>query len=282
MKLTKYMKKMGFNDKKIPNIEKCSSNFDEKMPFLVINCIKHKDRFYKFKKNAEKINLKFCRIDCVNGMNYSESNINNMFKKKLIKNTDFINQIEVSINISHINCWLKLLNSSYDNVLVCEDDILFKNDFKKKINLILNSLKDNNKKFDLLYLWNGNWFNTKSSLKKILKINEDLIIKQETENFNAGAVCYIISRNMILNLLNKILPIKMPIDIFMGRFSKNMKIYTLYHKYDKINEKEISPLFKSGTWDDKVYYDNDTQSTQDYELRNLKEIIKNYKKISKK
>jgi GR25 family glycosyltransferase involved in LPS biosynthesis len=275
MILTKFMKKIGFDDTKIPNIDKYSSNFDEKIPFLVINCAIHKDRLNKFKKNAQKLNLKFYRIDCVNGMNYTDSKINNMFKNNLIKNTYFINQIEVSINISHINCWLKILNSSYDYGLICEDDILFKNNFKKNMNLILNNLKDNNKIFDLLYLWNGNWWNTKTSLKNILKINKDLIIKQETQLFNAGAVCYIISRNMILKLLNKILPIKNPIDIFIGTFYKNMKIYTLY------NKKDISPLFKSGEWNDKFYYDDhDSQSTQDYELKSLKEIITNYKKIN--
>ena len=78
-------------------------------------------------------------------------------------------------------------------------------------------------------------------------------------------------------LLEKILPIDDPIDLFMGKFYKKLKIYTLYMKYDKVNMKDISPLFVSGEWDDKYYDGSDTQSTQDYDIDNLKYIINNYK-----
>ena len=55
-----------------------------------------------------------------------------MYKKKLIKKTDFINIIEVSINLSHINAWLKILNSNYEYGMVCNDDI--------NLNLILKNM----------------------------------------------------------------------------------------------------------------------------------------------
>ena len=64
----------------------------------------------------------------------------------------------------------------------------------------------------------------------------------------------------------------------MGKYYKSLKIYTLYMKYDKINMKDISPLFISGDWDDKYYIDDDSQSTQDYNIDTLKYIISNYKK----
>ena len=47
-------------------------------------------------------------------------------------------------------------------------------------------------------------------------------------------------------------------------------------KHDKVNMKDISPLFISGEWDDKYYVDSDSQSSQDYDTNNLKHIITNY------
>ena len=83
--------------------------------------------------------------------------------KKINKKTDFINIIEVSINLSHINAWLKILKSNYEYGMVCEDDITFKPIFYyNHVNLILNELQEHKKDFDILYLWNGNWMNTKS------------------------------------------------------------------------------------------------------------------------
>ena len=151
-----------------------------------------------------------------------------MYQQKLIKKTDFINIIEVSINLSHINAWLKILNSNYEYGMIFEDDITFKPNFKKHINLMLNELQENNKNFDILYLWNGNWMNTKSALKPVHKINKDLVIKREMKPFNAGNVSYIISKKAIKLLLKNILPIGNPVDLFMGKFYKQLKIYTLY------------------------------------------------------
>lgn len=276
MKLTSFMKDIGFDDTKISNIQKYSNNFDLKMPLLVINCDIHKDRMNKFDKSAQKIGLDYYRLKCVYGKNFTDKQIYTMYKKNLIKKTDFINMIEVSINLSHINAWLKILNSNYDYGMVCEDDITFKPKFKKYVNLMLNELQENNKNFDILYLWNGNWMNTKSALKLVHKINKDLVIKKEMKPFNAGNVSYIISKKAIKLLLKKILPIGNPVDLFMGKFYNQLKIYTLYMKYDKVNMKDISPLFVSGEWDDKYYVDSDTQSTQDYDTDNLKYIIANY------
>ena len=168
MRITNFMKSIDIDDSKIPNIEKYTNNFDIKLPLIMINCDVHKDRLNKFNKSAKNIKLAYNRLKCVYGKKLSDKQIYQMYKKKLIKNTDFINIIEVSINLSHINAWLKILNSDYEYGMICEDDITFKPTFIKNINLILNKLKEHNKNFDILYLWNGNWMKTKSSLKNIL------------------------------------------------------------------------------------------------------------------
>lgn len=278
MNIKNIINNLNFNKLNIDNIEKYSNNFDIKMPFLVINCDNHKDRILKFDKSAKNINLNYYRISCIYGKNFNDKNIYEMYKNKIIANTDFINIIEVSIFFSHIYCWLIILNSNYEYGIICEDDITFKKNFINKVNKILNTLHKNNKNFDLLYLWNGNWQKTKGYLKNILKITNELDIRQETKKFNAGTVCYIISKNTIHKLLKKALPINNPVDIFIGTFYNKLNIYTLYMKYNKNKMKDISPLFISGEWDDKIYYDNDIQSTQEYDLDTLKDIILKYKK----
>jgi len=270
------MKDIGFDDTKISNIQKYTNNFDIKMPLIVINCNTHKDRMDKFDKSAQKIGLDYYRLKCVYGKKLTDKQIYTMYKKNLIKKTDFINIIEVTINLSHINAWLKILNSNYEYGMVCEDDITFKHKFKKHVNLMLNELQENNKNFDILYLWNGNWMNTKSALKPVHTINKDLVIKREMKPFNAGNVSYIISKKAIKLLLKKILPISNPVDLFIGKFYKQLKIYTLYMKYHKVNMKDISPLFVSGSWDDKNHVYSNSQSTQDYDTDSLKYIISNY------
>ena len=99
--------------------------------------------------------------------------------------------------MSHINAWMKILDSGEDYGMVIEDDAEMKVDFKKNVNLILETLKKEKKEFDILYLWNGNWANTKSKLKTISKINNKITIQQETIQFTAGTVCYIISTKFI-------------------------------------------------------------------------------------
>ncbi len=268
------MKSIGLNDNKISNIQKYINNFDLKMPLLVINCKEHKDRLNKFDKNAQKIGLDYYRLKCIYGKKFTDKQIYTMYKKNLIKKTDWINIIEISVSLSHVNAWLKILNSNYEYGMICEDDIQFKRDFKKHVNLILNELQANNKNFDILYLWNGNWNNTKYALKTVHKINKDLVIKRETEKFNAGTVSYIISKKAIKKLLEKIFPISDPIDIFIGTFYKKLKIYTLSMKYNKIKKRDKSPLFLSGQWDNKKAELQSTVSVDD--IDSLKYIINNY------
>ena len=279
MKLTSFMKEIGFDDTKISNINKYTNNFDIKLPFLVINCDAHKDRLRKFKASAKKIKLAYYRLKCVYGKKFTDKQIYTMYKKELIKKTDWINTIELSINLSHINAWLKIINSNYEYGIVCEDDIIFKKTFIKNVNLILNQLKENNKKFDILYLWNGNWARTKSFQKRILKINEKFIINKELEQFNAGTVCYVISKKAAEYLYKRIFPIKDPVDMFIGKYYKRLKIFTLKMIENRKTQKDKSPLFVSGKWAEKFTDgDTDTQSTHEDEKNrdSLKNIITNY------
>ena len=276
LKITPFMEKIGFKKPKKNNLYKlCNNNFNTKMPFFLINCSIHKKRLEKFKKYSEKAKVRFCRINCVNGKKFNNSIIYKMYNHnpKIIKKSD-LTPIEVSIFISHINCWTKILSSSYDYGIVCEDDAEMRVDFKKNVNLVLNKLTTNNIHFDILFLWNGNWNKTKSTLKQVLKINNKINIKQETQNFTPGTVCYIINKQFIKTILNNALPINMPVDIFLGTYYKK-NMLTVEMKYNKSKDCYMSPFFRTGAWVCGGEYSTGN-TTQNYDAPNIKNILETY------
>lgn len=283
-KITPFMRKIGFKKlKKTPIFKKCSDNFENKMPLFIINCAIHKMRLKKFKESAKNAELKFCRESCVNGKKFTDNIIYKMYthKPQIIKKAD-ITPIEVSITMSHLNAWIKILESGSEYGMVMEDDVILRKSFKKNVDLTLRKLKENKNNFDVLFLWNGNWNNTKSFMKKILKINDKIIIKQEMKGFTSGMQCYIIKRNFIKKILKNILPIKYPVDIYLGTFYKTARLFSIDMKYNKKLGKDISPYFLPGKWDDKVFYDNKTDKQSSHESienkKNVKQIIENFEK----
>tara|TARA_Y100001958_G_C21199355_1_gene526212 strand:- start:223 stop:1050 length:828 start_codon:yes stop_codon:yes gene_type:complete len=269
------MEKIGLKKlKKTYNFKKCSSNFKNKMPLFVINCAVHKERLKKFKKYTEKAKVKFCRESCVNGKKFTNKKIFEMNKHNppIIKKAD-MTPIEVSIVMSHINAWMKILQSGDDYGMVIEDDAEMKIDFKKNVDMILNTLTKNKKVFDILYLWNGNWRKTKTKLKPIVKVNDKISILQEKVAFTSGTVCYIISKDFIKKLLRDIFPIREAVDVYLGSWVRKAKMYSINMTYNKEKDCYISPLFTSGKWVCGGDWGTG-QTTQDYTKPNTRKIIK--------
>lgn len=247
----------------------CYDNFETKLGVYVINCKMHKERYNKLLKYAKNARIKVCRNPCVLGKKFSDKKIVKMIEDKVLSKNADMTKVEVSINMSHYNCWQKLLNSCNDYAIILEDDVELYEDFIDNINLIMNSLDEKNINFSILHLWNGNWAKTKSKQKKILKISENITIMQETEKYNAGAVAYIISKKYAKWLIDNFFPIKIPQDILMGNYPNKGLHLTLKMKLDKKNNCYKSPLFdmecggEGGTG---------TQTTQTYDAPTIKEI----------
>jgi len=280
LKITPFMEKIGLNKlKKNESFKKCSTNFVNKIPLFIINCDIHKSRLKKFKKYAKNAKIKFCKENCVNGKEFDDEMIYKMYthKPQIIKKAD-ITPIEISIFMSHINAWMKILDSGEDYGMVIEDDAEMKLGFKKKVNLILETLEDEKKEFDMLYLWNGNWSKTKSKLKNITKINDKITIQQETKRFTAGTVCYIISTKFIQEILKDIFPIHVAVDVYLGNWVNKAKMYTIKMTYNKEQGCQISPLFTSGKWICGGEWGTG-ETTQDYDKPNIREIITKVEKL---
>jgi phosphorylcholine metabolism protein LicD/GR25 family glycosyltransferase involved in LPS biosynthesis len=221
---------------------KCYDNFNHKLGAYMINCDMHKDRLKKFNKYAKAAKLDVCRVPCVLGKKFTNELVCEMFKKNMLSKTADMTPIEVSINMSHFNVWMRLVNSCYDYALIMEDDVEVHKDFIKRINEIMDSLEENNIDFSILHLWGGNWMKTIRKQTKILKISDDIIIMKQNTEYNEGAVSYIISKKYAEFLIKKSFPIKVPQDILMGNYYKEGNHLLLKMTYDKKEECYKSPI----------------------------------------
>jgi len=224
--------------KKLKSLEKCSHNFNRKIGVYVINCDMHIDRLKKFNKYANNAGLKVCRIPCILGKKFTTEELCKMIDDGIISKRANMTPIEISINMSHYNCWKSLVDSKLEYALICEDDIEVKSSFVKDVNSILDALEID---FSILHLWNGNWNHTKSKMKNVIKINEKLQIMKETVPYNAGATCYIISKKYARFLMDHFFPIRRPQDIFMASFINKTHL-SLKMKFDKDKDCYISPI----------------------------------------
>jgi phosphorylcholine metabolism protein LicD/GR25 family glycosyltransferase involved in LPS biosynthesis len=221
----------------------CYNNFDVKMGVYVINCSMHKERYNKFKKHAGIAGVNACRVPCVLGKKFSQHLICEMIKKKIVSAKADMTTIEIAINMSHYNCWKKLINSCEDYALIFEDDVELKPDFIEKVNLIMEKLeKIGYQDFSILHLYNGNWAETEDAHKFITRVAPGINVVQETEEYNAAASAYIISRKYAEFLMKRFFPIKIPQDIMMGDYVKRGNHLSLKMKYRKKDECYISPV----------------------------------------
>ena len=251
--------------KKFP--KKCSNSDDDiNIDVYVINCQVNKDRLATFKKYMDRAKLDYQVEDCVNGKAYTEKTLTKMVKSGIVSKNADLTPIEVAICLSHFNCWQRFLAGCGDYCLVLEDDVKVHKDFKKRIMDILKGLEDQGKKFGPLIIHPGNWMSTKTVQKKVTKI-KDIQINRETVNHNPSGSAYILTRKFAKHLINKMFPIKYPVDIYIGdNLLKSMPHLTLVPTRDKYNCWS-GPLLS-------VKCGGDEGSTQDYDVDNVKQIYK--------
>ena len=103
-------------------------------------------------------------------------------------------------------------------------------------------LRVSNDDFSLLHIWNGNWASTEKDQKFVTRVAPGITVMRETEEYNAGAATYIISKKYAEFLMKRFFPIKIPQDIMMGSYPNQGKHLTLKMGYRKKDECYISPL----------------------------------------
>jgi len=250
---------------------------------FVINCDVHKKRIKKFRRYANEGGLKSCREVCVNGRALTDSLLCDMIDHKLLSPKADVNPIEVSIFLSHFNVWQRFVDSCKDYALVFEDDVEVRKDFKSMLSKTLLALEKAGETFDILFLWNGNWADSEGGLEEVLRVDKKINILRETEEFNAGAVSYVLSAKFAKKLLKKAYPITTQVDIYIGELAMklNSKVLTVEQTHNNRLDCYLSPFFRGTKW---VCGgpEGTGDTTQDYDAKTVNKLKCKKKKKSRK
>ncbi len=196
-----------------------------------------------------------------------------MHRKGYLSQRAQITPVELSIYMSHMNAWQRVANSCAEYGMIVEDDAEVIPTFREKINKILKGLEKIDQDFNILHLWNGNWMKTRVYSKKVLDVAGVTILKEDSDyGYNAGLVAYILKRDYAKKLLKRGLPIRMPVDMFVGEQQK--KYPNENHLYVATTFNKKRDCYESPLLDMECGGDAGTgNTTQDYEAVGVHEII---------
>ena len=228
---------------------------NKKVKIFLINLKDSKDRLELVDRQLKAIDLKYERIEAVNGLEY-------------VKNPNILECDKISVNLlspayigctlSHIRCYEKIIEENIDFALILEDDVFFYKNFK---NVFFEVIENNilNEKWDILsfsyskYLF-INSFNTFLNFKNmyvkynlykkilflikyfycflyslsclfinIFRIYFVRSIFRFKNQFPASAACYIVNKNIAKILLKENIPLRHISDIIFGVLVKKYK-----------------------------------------------------------
>ena len=228
------------------------------MGVYVVNCDVHKTRLKTFGHYARKAGMSSRRIACVNGRKMEKTFLCDMHKDGLLRATADMTAIEVAINLSHLAVWQRIARGKHSHGVVFEDDVNVHPDFVTKVNAVMKTLskQSKTKKFGILFLWNGKWDKT-TRYETVASVPAHKIeIEKMKNNYNAGAVAYILSKEMaaFLSDHDHFFPIREPQDIYMGNqraWSQKWTCLSLKMKYDRKTKCYTSPVLDlecGGDW----------------------------------
>jgi glycosyl transferase family 25 len=130
--------------------------------------------------------------------NLIKDNIDNfyLFDEKILNRK--LNLNELSVSVSHLNVYRKILNEHHKTCLILEDDAVLDNNFYDE----LNSIKDDIKNFDFIFLSTCCGLTAKTIYGK-------KIFKSMTTRCTTG---YIVNSNCLEKILENSKKISLPID----------------------------------------------------------------------
>lgn len=177
----------------------------------IINLENKKARYQSTLNYVKELGLETERIEAVNGQALLDNQIATYLDKDSYKT--YLKHLPkkgtIGCSLSHINTWKNFLQSNYEYALIFEDDISFD---PKILKIAIDQLTSK------AALWDINLFEIKHHgipLEIATFANGQKLSLYLTEVTHAGA--YIINRNAAIKLLQKALPIKMPVDHYFTR-----------------------------------------------------------------
>ncbi len=177
----------------------------------IINLDRSKERYEYVKQNVYNLGIPVQRISAVEGNVLSDLELKSLVDFDAYRR--FLNGAPkkgtVGCSLSHIKAWETFLKSNFEYAIIFEDDVSFD---PKKLKPIINELVDNHQYWDI-----NNFESYHRSVPltiKALQDNQKLVVYL-TNVTHTGS--YMINRKAALKLLEKSLPIKMPIDHYFTR-----------------------------------------------------------------
>ncbi len=177
----------------------------------IINLDRSKDRYAYVKPNIDLLGIPVERIAAVDGKALSDAEINAKVDSQTYR--DFLGHLPkkgtIGCSLSHIKAWKTFLESPFEYAVIFEDDVNFD---PTKLRFVIEELMKNNTYWDIttFEISHGGAPLTIKSFPD----NQKLVVYL-FEVAHTGA--YILNRKAALRLLEKALPIKMPIDHYFTR-----------------------------------------------------------------
>ena len=177
----------------------------------IINLDRSKERYEYIKNYASGLEFPIERIEAVDGSTLSAEEINEKLDVKSYRT--FLGYTPkrgaIGCSLSHIKAWRAFLNSPLKFAIIFEDDVSFD---PHQLKIIIEDVVENSELWDIVN-FDTRYYGFPLTIKK-LRNNYNLSIYL-THVIHAGA--YIINRKAAQNLLEKALPIKMPVDEYFTR-----------------------------------------------------------------
>jgi glycosyl transferase family 25 len=178
----------------------------------IINLNRSKERYECIKKHLNGLGLNIERIEAVDGSTLSQEEIDKKVDLESYR-TFFLHSPKrgtIGCSLSHIKVWERFLQSDFEFAMIFEDDVSFD---PKNLKIVIDDLVKNKELWDIVSFEIHRNGRIPLTIKKL--VNDHHLCVFLTKATHSGA--YMINRKGAKNLLEKALPIKMPVDHYFTR-----------------------------------------------------------------
>ncbi len=192
---------------------------DGSLHVYLLNLDKSTDRLANIKPLVNGLEYSYTRISAVYGKELSQEYRDSVTvpdKYRILMHND-IGAGTIGCYLSHINIWKEFLLSKHSYALIFEDDVEFE---PKKLKKLIDLLLASSEEWDLVNI-DVNRHGFSKPVKQLSQLFRLVKFRARVGNTS----CYLINRKAAMALLQKSLPISMPVDHYMMRpWEFNIKI----------------------------------------------------------
>lgn len=210
---------------------------------FVINMERSPDRLLYMSKHLGSKNIKWTRIEAIDGNNLTNYQIENEVGTSCQK---FCSRGMIGCALSHKKIWQTVLNSNLENAIIMEDDIRILDDYE---GILKNAMDQLPQDWDILLLGCGGLCNKGSKSNDvsdfIFSLFQDYKNTNKFESPNlfipelpTGFYCYAVSKNGCKKLLETIDKVKYHIDYQVANNFETINIYAIHPKIVKLSNRK--------------------------------------------